>query len=238
MSTQASQSSQQDPQRKYKALVAVLATAIGLLFAGVSAGVDIGLLRRDKQAPTNPTAVSTPPTGGPVPSDGSPPVSSIASDGSDGTAPTPAGPTQSASSGYVVIHALDELRVPKPGLACKSTRVDLDRFSSKSSSDSVPDGTDLLYSDCENGGGLANYHAENLGTGPLRQPSAENCEQEAGKSAVEVIEAADARPGKTAFCVVTNEGRIAWMYLTSKGPLDNYENADLKFRAIVWELKP
>ncbi|MFV2112053.1 hypothetical protein ACFHW0_06880 [Micromonospora sp. LOL_025] len=236
MSTQASQSSQQDPQRKRIALVVGLATVIGVLFAGVSAGVDIGWLGKNEPAPPNP--VSTSPAGGTVPSAGSPPVSSTASGGSDGAAPTPVGPTQSSPSGYVVVHPLDELRVPKPGLSCKSTRVDLDRFSSKSSSDSVPDGTDLLYSDCENGGGLANYHAENFGTGPLRQPSAENCERDAGKSAVDVIEAADARPGRTAFCVVTDEGRIAWMYLTKRGPLDNYENADLEFRAVVWELKP
>lgn len=183
------------------------ATVLALIFAGVSMASDVGWLA----SPVPDEATARP-------------------------KPLPAGSTQSSSSApaarYVVLHPLATLSVPRPGAFCASTDIDLDEFVVTAAGNYQP-GTDLAY-----GCGSSNFgkaDAERFGRASATEPDPESCVRAAGAEALSAIDMTEARPEKDAFCVVTDEGRIAWLLLTKRVNMPGSYD-DLTFSAKVWEL--
>lgn len=121
--------------------------------------------------------------------------------------------------------------MPRPSAFCGATDVDLDELVVTPRGNGGR-GADLLYT-CGSSG-FTKGEAERFGRAPVTEPDPESCLDVAGAEAVGSVEGPDLRPGKDAFCVVTDEGRIAWLLL-EKSERDTGVYPDLTFSAKVWE---
>lgn len=100
------------------------------------------------------------------------------------------------------------------------------------------DSTDLVYGSCIPSG-LYSGSARFFGNGPLEQPaSAEQCAASARTDTVSAnVGVKDLVPGKSAFCVVTHGGNVAWLRLMDEvGHAPYYP--DLKFEFTLWRRVP
>jgi hypothetical protein len=99
------------------------------------------------------------------------------------------------------------------------------------------DSTDLAYQCYPLG--LYSPSARYFGNGPLEQPaSAEQCAASARTETVSTsLEPKQLEPGKSAFCVVTHGGNVAWLRLTDKVDHDP-SLPDLKFELTLWRRAP
>jgi hypothetical protein len=120
--------------------------------------------------------------------------------------------------------------------ACGSTGIDLDvpsvTVNGKGSSD------DLIYDDSQKCDlEIRKQDAQNFGSGPTQQPeSAEECAQYAAAVAVvSTVKIGELQAGQSAFCVITDQGNIAWLRLMDKVDRGRDANPDLAFEATLWE---
>lgn len=119
---------------------------------------------------------------------------------------------------------------------CGSTGIDLDvpsvTVNGKGSSD------DLIYDDSQKcDPEIRKQNAQNFGSGPTQQPeSAGECAQYAAAVAVvSTVKIGELQAGQSAFCVITDQGNIAWLRLMDKVDRGRDANPDLAFEVTLWQ---
>jgi hypothetical protein len=122
-------------------------------------------------------------------------------------------------------------------LGCGTTVADLDLPAVRVDR-AKSESTDLAYEPCK---GLYSPEARYFGNGPLERPaSAEQCAVSARTDTVaSPLEIKYLEPGKSAFCVVTHGGNVAWPRLAGKTQhSDDPNSPDLNFELTLWRHVP
>jgi hypothetical protein len=170
-----------------------------------------GLLSRD----SSPTHTAAPPVTGPT----------------GPTGPTRTAPgTAPAGGAYVEAHRLTSFVIPAPE-SWDTSSAELDSDPPRGRLDKGARSTgDLGYGTTLLPHGLHARQATAFGTASSRRPrTAEECRRAAQTQAVTAVDDVDMRPDD-AFCVVTDEDRVAWLRLVSK----QGNPARLVFELVVW----
>jgi hypothetical protein len=171
-----------------------------------------------------------------------------------GSAPAPASPrsgvtptvpdrppssAQPAAEVFVKVHDVARWTMAAPRSSCGRTYADLDGAlpAPRVNSDDEP-GDELLYWQCSPVG-LRRQQAAAMGRAGKTPPaSATVCATTASQDAVAAnLEPGDLDVRDDAFCIVTDEGNVAWLDLVAKEKTSN-PFPNLVFRLVVWHRRP
>ncbi len=150
---------------------------------------------------------------------------------SPASSPTPSAPADP----FVKVHDIARWTIPAPRSSCGFTMADLDGDAPRARVNTDDqNGDELLYWHCSPVG-LQLRNGQAMGRAEKDVPATGSaCEARAQQDAVASnLEPDELDPRRTAFCVVTDEGNVAWLNLLAKEKTSN-PDPNLVFRLVVW----